>query len=262
MKRIAAFLSAVMLMVITFGVSVMADGEEISVTLIIEGVSKNLCNRTYTTTNTNLADFLREVDLREDSLSFTIEDSGYGPYLTKVNDDEAGSHGAWSGWMFLVNGVSSPAGIGSTVLSDNDTVILYFSDQYGVGFQFPEFDFSGIAEGKVKVTSSDADYNNVVTVNPVKGAKVKWYVTESDVREYTTDDNGEFTVEEDALTAGSHKVTISKYDEAGTPLVLRTEASVNVDVSTGDAGTAGIWIIAIAASAAVFAAVRKRTVNV
>lgn len=261
MKKITALLTALLLTIAAMVTMVAAEEQTITVTLIVEGVSENFCNKTFTTTNTNLADFIQEVDTLEDSLTFTITDTGYGPYVQAVNGDVEASHGDWSGWMFTVNGVSLSVGMGATDISDGDVILLYFSDQYGVGFQFPEFDFTELSTGKVKVTSKDADFSGNITVNPVAGATVKWAVTATDIREYTTDENGVFTVESNALTAGTHKVSISKYDSNGTPLVLRTTADATVDVETGDSSVAYVWVLAILASMTVFFTVRKKAVN-
>lgn len=235
MKKIVALISVALLCIASLGMSVFADDGSKTVTLRIEGVAGTYCDKTVTTSASTVYDLLTEVDASDDSFECTITSSTYGPYLTTINGDSAGTYGDWSGWMFLVNGVAAPSGMDSTALADKDEVVFYFSDQYGVGFQFPIIDSSDIANGIIKLTSNDKDASYNPVVNPVAGATVRFYTTDTDYVEYVSDAEGKVNVETTALTQGTHKVTIAKYADSGLPLVLRTVANVDVAPAAGDA---------------------------
>jgi hypothetical protein len=107
--------------------------------------------------------------------------------------------------------------------------------------QFPEIDDSRIGEGKLKFTSKDSsygpapDYILTVTDNPVVGAKIFWKHGESSAT-YTTDANGEITIDAALLTPGAHTIQIEKYSTTAVdgkyiPLVLRFAPDMEVIVT-------------------------------
>lgn len=207
------------------------------VTLRIEGVDKNLFYETvevpYTDTLT-LQEALTYIDAQDDSIAITGVDTAY---ITDINGEAAGQFGGWDGWLYKVNGADASVGIDSLELADGDKVVLYYGDPFGVGMQFPVADVSAIKDGVISFTSSDttfdAEYNPVVTVNPVVGATVTW--TNGDTtKEYVTDDNGAITVDADQLTEGAHTVQISKVGDTKLPLVLRfaPDNAIIVDAAT------------------------------
>ena len=216
-----------------------AASGQMSVNVRIEGINTCLYYKTvkipYTDTLT-LKDALTYVDNQESGLTISGMDGGY---ITSINGESAGKFGGWDGWLFMVNGIEPAVGIDAYTLKDGDKVVLYYGDPYGVGMQFPEADISKISDGIIKFTSADttydADYNPTVTVNPVKGATVTWYDGNTSYT-YTTDNNGEIKIQNDQLTAGSHKIQIDKKDASGLPLVLRFANDFTVEIKSGNSG--------------------------
>jgi len=118
-------------------------------------------------------------------------------------------------------------------LAEGDSVLLYYGDPYGVGMQFPVADTTDIAEGVITFTSSDttydANYNPVITVNPVNGASVIWSYGDT-TKEYVTDESGSIQIEEKQLAEGDHAVQIIKTADSGLPLVLRFAPGYTISV--------------------------------
>lgn len=214
-----------------------AADKTMNVNLRIEGVDKNLFYDTVEVPYTDaltLQQALTYIDAQEDSIAITGVDTAY---ITDINGEAAGQFGGWDGWLYKVNGADSSVGIDSLELADGDNVVLYYGDPYGVGMQFPVADTSAIKDGVISFTSSDttydADYNPIVTVNPVVGATVTW--TNGDTtKDYVTNDKGVITVDADQLTAGAHAVQISKVGDTKLPLVLRftPDYSISLDAAT------------------------------
>lgn len=209
-----------------FSISAFADNEkQMSVTVRIEGISKNLYYNTvdipYTGENLTVQNALMYVDQQSDDITITGVENGW---ITAVNDEKQASFGGWDGWLYTVNGVSPTDTVNDHMLSDGDSVVLYYGDPYGVGMQYPEIDTSKITDGILtftsKDTSYDADYNPTVVTNPVKDAKVE-LGTEDGSISYTTDENGSINIDDKYLTEGNHSISISKVSENGLPLVLR-----------------------------------------
>ena len=258
MKKITAIIMAVLLSIGSMSVTAMAE-DEIKVTLRIEGVAGNFFYDTVTTSNSNLGDFFEQVNEDYD-ISIVIEEGDWGRYLTDINGDKAGDYGDYSGWLFTVNGEDPGVGMDGVELNDGDSVVLYYGDPYGVGFQYPETDTSAIDEGIIAFTSKDTvydeNYNASLVVNPVAGATVNWYTDDTNYTTYTTDDSGKVTIDEEYLTNGTHKVTIEKYADNGVPVVLRLvpdyTVTVEKDVDTADASGAAMYAVIIVAMAVVF----------
>lgn len=209
-----------------FSISAFADNEkQMSVTVRIEGISKNLYYNTvdipYTGENLTVQNALMYVDQQSDDITITGVENGW---ITAVNDEKQASFGGWDGWLYTVNGVSPTDTVNDHMLSDGDSVVLYYGDPYGVGMQYPEIDTSKITDGILtftsKDTSYDADYNPTVVTNPVKDAKVELGTEDGSVS-YTTDENGSINIDDKYLTEGNHSISISKVSENGLPLVLR-----------------------------------------
>lgn len=209
-----------------FSISAFADNEkQMSVTVRIEGISKNLYYNTvdipYTGENLTVQNALMYVDQQSDDITITGVENGW---ITAVNDEKQASFGGWDGWLYTVNGVSPTDTVNDHMLSDGDSVVLYYGDPYGVGMQYPEIDTSKITDGILtftsKDTSYDADYNPTVVTNPVKDAKVELGTEDGSVS-YTTDENGSINIDDKYLTEGNHSISINKVSENGLPLVLR-----------------------------------------
>lgn len=275
MKKITAFIVTLMLTVSMMAAFVSADDATIKVKFRIEGVSGNLYYDTFETATTTLTDVLKELDAASDDITMTITNSQYGSYLSEVNGIKEGSHGDMSGWMFMVNGADSDVGMDYVTLKDGDSVVLYFADPYGAGFQKPKADVSKIADGIIKFTSDDtvydADWNATVVTNPVKGMDVKWYTDDENYTVYTTDDNGMIQIVKVDLTAGTHKLAIEKRAENGAPLVLALEPDYTVtvektdngeDVETADSSMLMVYMLCAAfAACTVVMAVKEKKAN-
>ena len=102
--------------------------------------------------------------------------------------------------------------------------------------QIPEVAY---ADGVLTFTSTDTTYddggNPTEQVNPIVGATVRW-----DDAVYTTDENGQVTVDEALRTAGEHAVSIEKKAE-NEPVdgkylyaVLPLESGFTVTVAAAD----------------------------
>ena len=137
MKKITAFIVTLMLTVSMMAAFVSADDASIKVKFRIEGVSGNIYYDTFETTSTTLTDVLKELDAASDDITMTITESQYGNYLSSLNGIDEGSHGDMSGWMLMVNKAEPNVGMDGITLKDGDSVVLYFADPYGAGFQKP-----------------------------------------------------------------------------------------------------------------------------
>ena len=142
--RLMCLLVSVAVLVMLGIVSVFAAPVQIQVSLRIEGVHANVYNKTVTLTADDLPitvqDLLIYVDATEANVTITGADTGY---VTAVNGEAAGqTEVGWDGWMFRLNGVAPDTGISATSLADGDAVVLYYSDEFVTGMQFPEMDIS------------------------------------------------------------------------------------------------------------------------
>lgn len=235
-KRILCSALAAALAVSSYSISAFADDEkQMSVTVRIEGISKNLYYDTvevpYTGDNLTVQNALMYVDEKNDDITISGVESGW---ITAVNDDKQATFGGWDGWLYTVNGVSPTDTVNNYNLSEGDSVVLYYGDPYGVGMQYPEVDASKISEGILTFTSQDttydADYNPSISTNPVTDATVEWG-TDNGTVSYTTDENGSINIEDKYLTEGKHSLSISKLSENGIPLVLRLAPDYEINVS-------------------------------
>lgn len=234
-KKILCSALAATLAVSSFSTFAFADEEkQMSVTVRIEGINKNLYYDTvevpYTGDNLTVQNALMYVDERNDDITITGVESGW---ITAVNDDKQATFGGWDGWLYTVNGVSPTDTVNNYKLSDGDSVVLYYGDPYGVGMQYPEVDASKISEGILTFTSQDttydADYNPIISTNPVKDATIEWG-TDGGTVSYKTDENGSINIEDKYLTEGNHSLAISKLSENGIPLVLRLAPDYEINV--------------------------------
>ncbi len=213
-----------------------ADGTY-NITLRIEGISETFYYDTVTITEEDgltAQELLAYADEQDDTLTMTGVDAAY---ITDVNGDMAGTFGGWDGWLYTVNGIAAATGIDGCVLQDGDNVVLYYGDPYGVGMQFPVIDASASADGILVFTSEDttydANYNPIVTINPVVGAEVTLSDNTS-VQTYVTDEEGKISFDQSVFAAGTVNVAITKTNEQGIPLVLRmaSDATVTIDAAT------------------------------
>jgi len=185
-----------------------------------------------------------------EGLTITGADTGY---ITKVNSDgSALTTTGWDGWMFRVNGVSPSVGIGDCYIESGAEVVLYYSDEFVTGMQYPKMDVSQLkADYTLIFTSQDTVYDEnwqpMVVTNPVVGMTVT-----VGTFEYVTDDEGKIQlskeqIAKDAATVVSVSV---KKDTKGIPTVLRLdpETTIFVPLYTTNPATGDhtfMWISAL-----------------
>lgn len=172
----------------------------------------------------SVTEVLKFVDTNSEEVTATITESTYGSYLVAINGDTAGCFGGWGGWLYMMNGTEPSDGMDYMDVNDGDSIVFYYADPYGVGFQKPYIDAAFSKDGVIRVVSDDTIYdenwNASVVKNPVVGATVTWFYGDKNVS-YVTDDNGEFVVDAQYYTEGVHKLSIDKKAENGAPMVLR-----------------------------------------
>ena len=251
MKKIKTILAALLLIIGVFPVSTFAADDAKTVTVRIEGKSETYFYGQVTTTAGNVADLMKEVSEKNDSVTVCMETGDYGSYITQINDDKAGTvePAYYDGWSDMINGESPMVGIDAQEINDGDVIVFYYSDEFGShGFARPVADTSKLSDGIIKFTTDgyDESYNPVTL--PVEGATVTW-----DKTEYTTDKDGQITIAKAELTVGEHSVQISKTAEDGMPLVLRFADDYKItveqaaDTETGDIN-AGFYAVLMAAA--------------
>ncbi len=209
-----------------------------TITLRVEGVHGNLYYETVAiTAGETLQAALLDADQKSDALTITGVESGY---ITEVNGEAAGAFGGWDGWLYRVNDMEPTVGVDGFQLSDGDSVVLYYSDAYGAGMQYPVADCSRLADGVLRFTSTDvtydADYKPQTSVNPVADATVTWTYA-GGTASYKTDGNGCILLDPAQMAPGKHGMQISKATDAGLPLVLRFAPDYAVNVTAAPVQT-------------------------
>ena len=221
-------------------------------TLRIEGISECLFDETVNMMvpgQATVAELLQYADAQSDNI--TIVGADYG-YITQVNNDgSALTDIGWDGWMYRVNGETPMLGISDYGLAEGDQVVLYYSDEYSTGMQFPVMDASGLKEDRsIRFTSMDTEYdanwNPTVVENPVAGMTVH-----IGNETYVTDDDGKIFLSKTQAAMGGSILPVSvSREEDGIPTVLRlpTDTTIYVPVytnpATGDSTL--IWVAGIA----------------
>ncbi len=234
-KTLTRVLSVVMALMISASfltLTVWADG---TVSLRIEGPDKNyyyntsmdLLSEDYT-----VADLIAYADKTDDSLTVTGINVGY---ISAVNGVKAGSYTAkkWDGWVYTVNGEFPNDPVTDYVLSSGDEVILFYSDYYNAGMEIPEVDSSRLSEeGIINFTYGSPIFDkNYAVIGYDYKPIIKATVTFNG-KEYTTDNNGNITVDNFAkLKNGSYSLQINKYFDGGCPAVLRLAPDFTVKVT-------------------------------
>jgi len=228
-------LSLLLALVTLSCLAIPVSAESNSVTLRIEGISENFYYSTVEISESaTVADVIISADANSDKITVVGAESFY---ITDINGEIAGTFGGWDGWSYMVNGEIPAVGIGDYTVKNGDTIVVYYSDSFGVGMQYPVMDTSKISEGILTFTSTDTtydeNYNPTTTVNPVADMTVLF-----DNTEYKTDKQGSVTVAKEQLTAGEHSIQVSKASENGVPLVLRfaPDAKVTIAEATPDGG--------------------------
>lgn len=220
----------VLLIGVLFAVTLTAAGNtDQTVSLRIEGASGCLYYANETISNeSSLKQLLESVNLKA-SLNMVGLDTNY---ITEIGGIKSGSFGGWDGWLYIVNGVSPSESISDYILKDGDSIVLFYGDPYGVGFQYPEIelDDKGISFFSYD-TEYDSSYNPIVKKNPVIGATVTICDNEGKSFEYLTDSDGRIYVDDSLLDFGTYSYKVEKYAENGMPLALRSapDASYRIE---------------------------------
>jgi len=218
------------------------ESEAIEVSIRIEGLKETL----YYDSNMKLAPGATVLDLLEllndadDAPAIVITDSTYGAYISEIGGLAEFDYGPMSGWSYRVNDEDPAFGISMYKLENNDSVVYYYGDPFGIGMQHPVTGLSRIlSEGIITFTSLDTEYdenwNATVAEKPVKDATVTF-----NGLTYTTNEKGEIKLENKTGLSGFRTLQIERYDESGVPTVLRFKPGHEVFVPFADT-PAGDW---------------------
>lgn len=251
MKKTLSFILVVSLVFALFaGAAFADDAKSLTVSLRIEGIEDNLYYADVTAEYEETLTLLALIEGIEDETlpEVVVEGEGADAYIVSIGGEAAATFESMDGWMYLVNGAAPSVAIGACELADGDEVVLYYSDEFATGMQFPVMDLSTTATDGVVVftsedTSYDADGKATVAVNPVAGMTVIW----GDAT-YTTDDDGKITVE-GAVADEAYAVSISRVEESGLPTVLRYAPDFTVTVPAASDDTDDAIFTDVAADA-------------
>ncbi len=208
--------------------------EKLDVTVRVEGVDGNLYYEKLSVSDgdgtVTAADALIFADKQSDSLEIKGADTGY---ITEVNGTAAGKFGGYDGWYYSVNGEVPSVGVNEYTLKESDSLTLYYG---GFPCQIPytvtdRFESDGIIAFMSNDVEYDENWNAKNVTNPVEGASVTL-----GGEKYTTDKNGEITVDKTKLS-GEVSAQIEKKDTSGAPCVLRFAPDYTVSLGAADANT-------------------------
>ena len=238
MKMFRKTLSIVMvILTVLMCLSVTAFAGDATVKLRIESVDKCLFyGDVKVAEGATALDVLKAADAADDSLTVTIVESEYGLYLSAINGIYAGSYTEkmWDGWSYRVNEVAPAVGVDAYTVSNGDSMVMYYNDEWNTGMQYPVAKTDKLSEGKIYFTSMDTVYdenwNATVAECAVTGYTLIW-----DGVKFTPDAEGVCTIDEKYLTAGEHSVQVEKYDaKTGLPTVLRFAPDFTVAIEKAE----------------------------
>lgn len=216
----------------------------LTVNLRIEGKDENLFYGKITTNNSanyNIINILMLADNQSESLS--IKGLSYG-YITEINGLGIGqTAGGKDNYTVTVNDVRVDfEDIGTYPLKNNDTIIVYYADNYGEDMIFPIVDLKKLDQGYLKFSyEKHSEDGKSVTNLPISGATVTWYCDNAPFT-YVTDGQGGIYIEKSAFTSGSHKLSIELKDENGTPMLLRPTPDFTVEVPVGIGDSFAVYV--------------------
>ena len=257
-KKSLSILLVVTMLLSSFALcSVAAD--DVNVSLRIEGIDKCLFYGNVTVAaDATVLDAIKAADQADDSLTATIVDSDYGPYLVDINGIVAGTYTdmMWDGWSYTVDGISPDVGVSAYKVENGDVVVLYYGDPWNTGMQYPVINTEKLADGNVSFTSMDTVYDenwNAVTKEVAVTDYVLTWGYKGGTVEITPDENGVCKVPYKYLTMGKHTVQIEKYDaKTGLPTVLRYAPDFSVEISFFD-GIVALFKMIFEAITSIFA---------
>lgn len=169
-------------------------------------------------------------------------------YITSIAGESAGFFGGWDGWIFRINGVEGSESIETATVEDGDELLFYYSDEYGIGCQYPEINIDEIYEtGKISFTSSDVDWSTgepIVFENPVSGAFISFFNEANNGSDYIaaaiTAEDGSVTLPKNVLHSGNLAFFIEKYSSNGVPVVIRRRFDISL-IGPFDDVDLGAW---------------------
>jgi len=164
------------------------------------------------------------------NFTYEIEDTGFGDYLKKINDEEAQG---MSGWLYFVNNESPPVGAADYNLETGDQVLWYYGDWAWFPLKV-EASQTEVASG-ASITATVSSYTGG-SWSPLESATLK-----AGSQEFITDQNGQVTLTLDdayyrlyAQATGyvrSNKLTL----KFGEPSAQTIDLEVDITGETGGA---------------------------
>lgn len=249
MKKIWVLLAVSVVLMIGFILPAVAAEPSLTVSLRVEGKDQNLFYDKITTNNTanyNVINILMLADSQSEALS--IKGLKYG-YITEISGVGIGqTAGGKDNYTVMVNDIRIPfEELGTYQLKNNDSITVYYADNYGVDMMFPIIDLKKLDQGYIKFSYEKlAEDGKSVTNLPISGATVTWYCDNVPFN-YLTDGQGGIYIDKNALTSGSHKVTLELKDENGTPMLLRLAPDFTVEVPVGIGDRFAVYVCAVSA---------------
>lgn len=159
----------------------------------IEGKNNTICNASAE--GTTVLELIKNAALIC-SYTYNIEETSYGPYLNKINDELAAG---LEGWMYFVNNESPAVGLSDYLLSDGDEVLLYFGEW---GWLPTKLEIDKTAISGTELSGISVSYYENGQWSALTGADVAGLD-----QSYQTDSNGELDV---FLPDGFYSVLASK----------------------------------------------------
>ncbi len=239
LKKALAVLLTVLTVLSCFTAFAFAIDGKATVMLRIEGIKAcQYYGKVTVDSGATVLDVVNKAAKSDPSLTVTVVDSKYGPYISAINGEAEKTFKGYDGWLYRVNGTEPEVGVSAYTVSDKDSVTVYYGDPYGVGMQYPTANTSELENGKISFTSLDTVYdeswNPVQKENPVTGYTLTWEYSGGKTVTLTPDENGICTIPEEYRTKGAHGVQIERYAANGCPTVLRFAPDFYVGEKTSD----------------------------
>ena len=220
-KKFISILSLILSVMMVFSCAVVASAEgdeavkeKISVTVRVEGLSKQIAKKTISVDASSTVKFI----IDSANLDVVYETDSLKIKSVKTEAAVTGSE-----WQYAVNGVIRTEAIDSLVVAENSEIVLFNASTNAV---FPKVNTDEIELLGV-MTFIGTDKNGVQA--PIADAAIKWEVDYA-MNSYTTDKDGKIFLTQDELESGKHSIEISKLDEHNIPVVVRFDKNAEIDV--------------------------------
>lgn len=160
--------------------------------------------------------------------TYEIKDTSWGPYLKKINNDEAAG---MSGWLYLVNNSSPFVGAGEYKLQSGDSVLWYYGD---FSWQPTKLTLSAEQANANQSVTASVKFFSDNSWSPLVGASVYFGASTA-----VTDNNGQAVI---SLKDGFYKVYAQKEGHIRSNSVLlkvgqpaNSSVDLTVTIEDGDA---------------------------